>query len=408
MTAPTRHRRVALLSGAIAAVGVACGPGFLDGLVGGAPSSADGGDASSTIDGEALITCEPATIPVKPSNAPTGDQLNLYFALEAIRLDAVDNDAGGVPKAKGLDLDGFCTCPELHRSCATPDASNPALCDGPEGRDNGLGRAFAALNDYVPQFEQGFATSRIRNGGYNILVHLERYNGQADDAEVLVTLFGSQRFDGHADGGVTSTDPTFDGTDIWTVDPRTLATGAVGADCRNPDALCTFQQSRVARSAEGNAWVSGGVLVARFGSAPIYMRTALGELAVDLDDLVLVAKLSDAVVAGRPVKRLDGELIGAWPASKALGAIASLEDVLTASGRRLCQLPEGGPFYQDMRQMFCQTIDLPTTRGAPKENPCTRLSAAISFLASEAQPPSRVFKRNETNPCADFADDCPR
>jgi hypothetical protein len=356
--------------------------------------------------------CIPAAIPTAAGGATdTTLQLDVVFAFKAMRVDTVTADAGAAA-AVGFDLDSRCTCPEP-KSCLSRDAST-AQCDGPNGRDNALARVFNTLNDFIPQFEGGFLNTRIQNGAYTVLVLLSQWNGTRDDPSVLVTILGSQSLDKNADGGSGRSDPAFDGTDVWTLDPSSLEMGddRIGKDCRDENSLCIPSPSRVARGTEGAAFVRDGKLVAHFGSAPIVTRTALGRFTFDFDDLTLVADIIGAGTTGSPSDggvdvRLEGELIGRWPDDRALHAIGDLESILEA-GLRQCQV--ASTEYAVAKASYCEAADLPReSAGATTTSPCRTVSSAISFVAPRARPASRVFKRNDpVSACAGFTDDCTR
>jgi hypothetical protein len=398
-----------MATSAATALLAACGPGFMDGLVGGNGRTAEGGKSDGGDEGSAN-TCELTKIPARPpDNGSSGSEpaVDVYFGFEAIRIDTIDGDAGGVPPAQGYDLDDRCTCAgsgaKGARACVPLFDAGPQ-CDGPNGRDNAIAKMFNAMNDLIPAFEQTFATTRIQNGQYNILVHLERWNGLPDDPEVLVTLFSSQGLDQSPDGGSNRKDPIFDGTDVWTIDPRTLATGVEHTDCRLQDSLCSYPPDRVARGLEGKAWVANNTLVAKFGRAPLYLRTALKEMNFDFDDLTIVAKLSEAEVNdGAMIRRLDGEILGLWPEDRALSAMGNLESPFDM--QQLC-LIDGGLFYNETKRAFCSALDLPAAGGNENAS-CQRMSTAISFRASTMKPPSIVYARTDPpGPCVDFKDSC--
>jgi len=392
------RRTIVVVAGAAIGLAIACGPGFLDGLVSGvrAPQEAGLPDAR---------TCTPARAPA-PSGAPDSlPNTDVLFAFESVRIDTRPGDAG-LPAAQGLDQDDRCTCPEP-RSCTPPDAAT-TQCDGENGRDNALGIMFNTLGDLVRELRDDFATQRIGLGEYNILLDVTEWNGTGEDPNVVVAILSSEGFDS-SDAGSSRVLPAFDGTDVWTLSPRSLFDGdlAIGRDCRLPESVCAVTPTRIARGDDGRALVTGGVLVARFSAAPLLVNTSYGPLVLDLIEPTIVARIEPRSLPDGGVRHLlRGEMSGVWPADRVLRAVADLESFRADAGQpsRLCVDPTLSAI---LKSIVCASADLPAT-GAPPQARCNALSAAFTFTAGETVRPSRVYRGldRDAAPCPPLTDDC--
>jgi hypothetical protein len=387
--------------GVVAAVGVAlaiaCGPGFLDGIVGG-----DAG-AGAQNDGRA---CTLATIPPPPTSPDLPESTDVFFAFESIRIDTRPGVVG-LNAPQGLDLDDRCTCPEP-ASCVPWDA-RASQCDFDGGRDNGLGSLFNTLGSLVgPELENDFATKRIATGEFTFMVDLKQWNGTDNDPSVVVDFLGSEGYD-TTDAGSRRASPAFDGNDVWTVSARSIQDGnnALGKDCRNSrEVFCFPVLSRRADGAQGNAWVSNGVLVARFEDAPVLAATAKGPINFDINRPTLVARI-ERTDGGRYFLR--GEVTGYWAAERVLRSLADLEDFSSTpdGGGPRSRLCTNVLLYSLLKSQVCINVDLPPPL-APADAPCNVLSSAFAFTAGQTVRPSRVYRGLESDAaaCPTIRDDC--
>ena len=382
-----RHRLLLGLTLASTAllVAAACGPSLFDGLTGG-----DAGHGPTT--GEA---CDRALAPAAPTSEDTTEIPEIYFAFDEIKVDTLAAVDGGIAPARGYDLDGLCTAcsPDagnlptppscvVARSAATTGGPT-AQCDQSNGRDNNLGAMFNTIIGFVPGAKSDFATEKIRAGLFTILVDVKGWNGKNDDPSVSVTIYGSLGLE------PTSSVPAFDGTDTWSLDPASLVEGdsKIGLDCRLDASSCTPVGDRVAQA--GNAYVSGGTLVAKFAAAPLNIDTNVGSLLFDLDAPQLVAKIGKDDT-GR--YRLQGELVGRWPVDKALHAIGSL--VFPDVTGKIAPLCTSSIYYGPVKIVVCSEPDLPTQVDGGSGEPCGAISSAIAFKASDEARPSFVYQRD--------------
>lgn len=404
-----RWRLAFAIASVAAAIAIACGPGFLDGISGGnvageAPDGttpiADGGGES-----DAPATCVSELPPEKKPGDDSGKNLALSFAFDKLRIDTLgDSPAGARPV--GLDLDKTCTCPGPD-TCVRPSGLPPA-CDGPKGQDTALSTLFNGLNGTLQIFPTSFAVERIKAGRFTILVDVRGWNGEPDDPAVSVSIRLSRRIDQQAkDGG--RPEPLFDGHDLWTVDSSSVTGGtdAVGQDCRDTVAGLTC----VAKILDPKAYVSGGKLVARprvdpTGTLPVplYVGTAAGPLAFGFYDLIMTATIGGP--NGGPY-RLDGEMAGRLDAPSYITSVANLQDV-TQPGSNEDPLCKNPVLVAALQTSICSARDLAPPGKDSTGSPCTFLSAAFSFSAIPATP-GTILKPQPplTPPCGDASFGCP-
>jgi hypothetical protein len=359
------------------AVAPACGPGFLSGI---------GGRAVDAATPDAAPCYEPTPDRPPIPDAPTN--LNLLLAIEDLRVDTLDRDAG-IPAPPGRDLDHVCTCPDPP-SCKPPTAASPSICDGPRGRDDGFALLFNQIVGLYPQLDFG---QYIRGGGYTALIDVQGWNGEPDDSEVVVAIRMSQGLESDIDGGTTRA--KFDGTDVWTVDPTSLANGAeyVGMSCES-----NLQVPCLPLYRDAHAYVRDGQLIARI-EFPFTVSSPQGQLTFDLKDVTMVATLGKS---SSGAYRLAGQIVGRVPTAPFLSNVGVLRD--PQGGHSLC----GGGLYPQLKAQVCGAADVMTSPSADGAGaPCDAMSAAIGFVASPAHA-GIVFTGNKTgSECPSFTDRCP-
>lgn len=273
----------------------------------GAPDAATGDATSDAPGAEPMEECALATPPATPSIAdgPSGPPLQVairtFFASENV----------------GFDLDGRCTGAGARFGGRADPSCAPrvgvASADGLAGVDNAtselLRRAQSAAG--LAKADLGFDEIAAQ-GRQTLLVNVAGYNGQLDDPDVTVSVYESPGLEASSlcavgDSGVASDAglddsgsdaaslPTWSGCDTWSVAP-------------NPPSEST------------RAWVTNGVLVARFETLPVrfgdvylLLRRVVATLrkanepnpklliAGTIDPSDLVAALGEAVVFGAPV-----------------------------------------------------------------------------------------------------------
>ncbi|MBX3203517.1 MAG: hypothetical protein KF764_00550 [Labilithrix sp.] len=381
--------RVALVAGVgatlVLGVAMACGPGNIGDLTSGRLDSG-ASEAAVAADADVCVHAGPAERPDGGDGASIAD---LVFAADEIRIDTGDFDAG-LPKPESIDLDRTCSCLEPP-SCVAPADAGAPVCDGPDGRDNVSGPLLGTLALLLPALDPAFLTQRIRQGVYGILLSVQKWNGQPNDPDVVVSFrmsVGIQK-DDDVDGGA----PKFDGNDVWDIDPGSIVAGdtLVGQECSAIG--CIGIGSDVA------AYVRDGVLVARFDELPLTVSVGSGRLVLPFIGTVLMARITQDGAG----YRIRGELAGRWRAADILAGSAAIRDPITNTS--LCGNPET---YGYFKRSVCSSVDL---AGSPADDrtgaPCTALSEAVAFSAR----PAKLGKvRQLTQPpvdCPDFKDTCP-
>lgn len=378
---------------ALASAG-ACGPGTLDDLTRGRA------DAGTTADVEAAAPdaaiCVHAAAPARPTIEDSPNGLNLTFAIDDLRFDT-GTEPRALPAPKGLDLDKTCTCPEP-LSCVPRSDAAAVACDSEDGRDNVAGQLLYNLLTVTTKADGGplfVVRDQISRGIFTALFQIQGWNGEPDDPHVIATVVLSTGSADDADGGRIL--PKFDGSDVWKVDPTSLAGGdnLVGRDCRTVPCL--------AISIDPNAYVVGGVVVSHIDNAPIRIRTESGPLVIDFIDSTLIAKLSAFPGGGY---RLDGELSGRWPTDRLLSGLAGVRD--PTSNKSLCP-PGNGVAYDLVKKAVCESADLAIDPSRDRTSAtCSALSDAVSFTAVPATLGKVEATIQEPSDCPGFTDSCDR
>jgi hypothetical protein len=373
----------------------ACGPGFLDGLTGG---TRDGGRRNTFDAGESCV----GAIPPEPPDTPdTPGDLKLTFAFRALRVNRGGPADAGANAPLGLNLDRTCTCPAPEPCIPFDSGKNDrgVICDDELGRDIASATLFDRASIATEEFREDFGTKRIENGYFTVIIDLFGWNGQPNDRLVAVRMMMSQGLDETL--SVKSL-PTFDGSDIWTVDPDSIRDGAerIEADCRR-GALCE------PRIFDIRAYVRDGVLVANLEDpetkrAPIVVRAAAGRLVFDLAQARLVAKIIKTDAAGP--YRLEGEITGRWPVESLLRTLANVDDPVN-KGHPLCETPFG--VYNGVKSLVCELADVPAQPDLDRiGESCGAISSALSFIAVPAAAGRVINRDNSKTTCADWKDDC--
>jgi hypothetical protein len=386
----------------VGAIAIACGPGFLDGISGGARATEPDAEAGTPGDARA---CQPRRLPDRPPGQDDNTGLALpTFAFESIRVVRCGApDAGGAIPV-GLDLDDRCTCPETD-SCLRPGDAG-ASCDGKQGEDNALSGFFNSINIGVPLFQQTFATDRIQAGFFTLILDVLGWNGQPDDPNVVVTLRLSLRIEGKKeDGGLPP--PKFDGTDVWTVDPTALAGGvdSVGKDCRVP----ADSYRCLSRVRDDRAYVRGGKLVAhpRFdgqSDSPVTVTilAGLGVINFDMYDFTLFGTFTRGEDGG--VARLAGEITGRVTTENVLHTVGAIQDFTSDNDTPICK---NAALYAVAKSSVCHTPDLAPPGKDNTGAKCDHISVAMSFSSSPATVGTVLLRQAPPEACDQSIFSCP-
>jgi hypothetical protein len=311
------------------------------------PASGDAGIEASV---DAGPSCVLARWPDRPAaDDPAGADVELTFASSSVDI------GGGASATVGYDLDGFCTCPGPS-SCTPPGAKPP--CDGDGGADNGGG---AILSQSLPLLAgAGSADDVIRAGLNGFLVVLQRYNGTANDTDVIVSIFPSNGTE-PADGSATPTTPRHDGSDRWTVDPDALTA---------PAGAATLPVSKLV---DPHGYVRDDVVVARMN---VLMR--LGDVAFDLRGGVVTAQ----IVREGPARRLvQGVVAGRWPTARLLTSLDAVPDPFDDKSG-LCGTDS---LYATIKSQVCAAPDVAADpSGDGTTAACDAVAVTIGFSAEPA------------------------
>ena len=312
--------------------------------------------------------------PPPPPAQATGADLPIVFVSAVQGLGVTD---AGAPL--GLDLDGVCTCPDPP-SCVSPSKS----CDAPGGRDLAGNVEVGILDQYLATTKSGNVAKRIADGKLGFVIQLADYNGAADDTQVVVGGYISSGI--LVDGGAFQP-PSWDGHDVWNIDPTTS-----GGESNKGDAGWTYTPLHFS----SEAYVTGGTLVARIPNVDL----GLGVGKVGLTNAVLTARISP-MGAGY---RMDGQLAGRVPTREILALLAVFADPLSDSGFDL--LCGQNPTFLQYRSTICQAADITSDPVAGPTAPCDALSVAVSFAALPAVFGAPAPSRYATPGCDGAVNDC--
>lgn len=186
--------------------------------------------------------------------------------------------------AYGYDLDDVVTTSVDSASCL----SGTVVSDGELGEDNVLAKhLMGTVGDVLSRYDvQSSARTSLRAGVRVPLIHLEDWNGKADDA--LVSVWASVSADFSSSAGDV---PAWDGTDVFYPRDENFVEG----DLDQPLAIDTA------------AYVAGNVLVANINDATFQFNwfEGLPDVGILIRDFTLTGTieedgtLSDVIIAGR-------------------------------------------------------------------------------------------------------------
>jgi hypothetical protein len=251
----------------------------------------------------------------------------------------------------GFDLDGMCTQALDLPPCYFPRGlyQNWDLADG---RDNAFAKLLYFLQGIAPSsVGTPVASQPIAQGRQTHLLRLRQWNGQANDAQVEVSLFVAAPLDALGLPG-DRTVPEWDGTDRWPI-----ALSSLEADGVTPKYI------------DAAGYVVDGTLVALLDKA---------EARVSIPT-ELILPLHEAVLSARIVKDPSGDYN--LTDGQLAGRIGSM-DLIRQADRFFvrCENLSGA------RGMLCTSTDLPESRA----DYCNQMSFGMGFSASRAELGSAV------------------
>ena len=282
----------------VGALGAGCGA-----LLGDLPTAGTleaeppGDEVSPSRDGAPAPGCALAHPPTKPDTA--ADSVSgkpRAYVLSHLAFPVGSNNE------VGYDIDDTCTCDVASDGAVTPSMCTPRrtqddVCDLSGGRDNATSKL--VLDLFVTRSDGAFDVGYDLGAKYGAAASMfviDEYSGLPNDPQVLVTYYespglesagsvgcaGDAGVDAAGDGGAR---PTWSGCDTWKVSKSSL-----------PEAKVPVFLTR-------QAYVSGGVLVARFSSISFRIGAAL----LRMTDPVVTARMTNdqtksltgGVIAGR-------------------------------------------------------------------------------------------------------------
>jgi hypothetical protein len=338
------------------------------GAGGGSPDGGPGGTAG----------CRHATWPTPPETTDPGADLDLVFAMRKVDFgqDSLQNGP-----ALGYDLDTRCTCQGEGPSCLEPAWAYADHCDGPEGRDNASSQLFHQIETFTNTLSSDVNSQLAESGNWTLLARLRQYNGQANDQQVVVSLYPSPGRDNDACFGAAYA-PAWDGSDEWPISADSLE-GAGGASpdagtgeggCR-PDAGADLDIDAPLYT-DPVGYVHDWVLVANLPQVGMILSAGDHSPVIRITAGFLTARLDNVQTPGRWLLR-DGLLGGRWKLTEFLAMLGSF----TSSGDPVCT---DTVVYAMVKPEVCSYADLASTLGGPT-TPCDAISFGMGFEGENAK-----------------------
>ena len=331
--------------------------------------------------------CNHTRWPDRPDADSDSSVTDIEF-YNAIELLDFGTDDGGTPAAEGFDLDSVCTCPGPDSCTVFPEAGTQ--CDYEGGVDNALGALVKEFSGATNFFDQDYINQGISAGVFGALFRVRKYNGQANDTNVEVSIFVSNGMSG-ADTDAGPSIPKFDGTDIWTLDPDSLLGGSIGD--AGPSPITAYDL---------NAYVSNYTLVGNISDMPLAIGAADGEglVTMDFSGALVVAKL---VPSGNTFNA-TGFVAGRWETKKLLTAMQVLHDPFDFDASLCGQIR----FINCLKGRICDAPDISgNVLDDGKGAPCDALSLGFGFKSTSAGYGNVFAKPDSGGGCGpQYTDEC--
>ena len=300
--------------------------------------------------------CNHARPPARPNaDDPGGADTELVAAATSVDFGL---DAGA---SRSFDLDDTCTCPDKE-SCK-PQAGAAKHCDDDAGRDNTGGPLLGQFVSLSPSFNFNGLNTRIKQGTNTLLFRVRHWNGKPNDTSVELAVFLSRTMTPVDDAGAFPA-PQHDGSDAWSVDRASLVGGIA------PPYVPTY--------VDGNAYVSGGVVVATL-DFPLALGGSYSSTFISLSGARIVGVL-DPQGSGYALR--DARVVGRWGTRNLLTGMQVVGDPLNP-GQYLCG---SNLTYQTIKSEICKAADVTT---APQNDnsgaACDAMSLVLSFQSEPAQ-----------------------
>jgi len=218
-------------------------------------------------------------------------------------------------------------------------------------------------------------------GAWTLLVRIRQYNGQANDQQVVASLYPSPGRDNDPCFG-NSFAPAWDGTDQWPVPAESLkGSGGAPADAGTGDGGCQPDAGAGLdlddpRYSDPAAYVHNWVLVANLPQAGLLLSSASRSTIVKITAGFLTARIAYNGSTGRWTLR-EGLLVGRWKTSDFL----TMLDTFVAGGQPLCT---DNSIYPVAKGAICDYADVASTLGGPTTQ-CDSISFGMAFEAENAR-----------------------
>ena len=307
------------------------------------------GEPADVAEDTMVDPCMPRQAPARPDvpDSPGGEEY--VFAMRTVILDQRDDVWAEV----GYDLDGFCTTTTVRDSECTPPPGVDNVPNDDEdgglsqGIDNTFGKVVLSGLLLLDADYQILADEGLLRGRASMILRVQDWNGEDDDAAVTVSVGHSVRME-RADEDPL---PQWDGDDTWFVADADYVDGNV-------------DQPRIVSD---RAYINNRVVV-----APLPNRSAIN---FPTGEGILPALLTEAFIIGTisedGSELLDAAVVGRW-------SLTDLAMAFTATG--LCPGTEDRTLI-DLRSR--EAADVVSMRG--RDGVCDALSLAVGFTAGRAR-----------------------
>jgi hypothetical protein len=340
----------------------------------------------------------PGSPPVK---SDSDEERSFVFAVSTV--DVTGRRDGGDPV--GFDLDGVCSCdrrdPRFDQATCVLPASSRNECDGDGGVDNASAELFDAIKDFSGSGVTQNFNHQITCGRQSIMVLLSRYNGLANDGDVVVGLVESYGIRQTHDAGDLADDAgcfpdgggssltylaKHDGTDVWTVPPGTVR----------------FISSSPVTSTSIAGYVKDFQLVFDGNRADVASRIPIvfGSTVMTIGTPVLSVKLVPLDASGKDlpvdgagkIQSADGRATSFRLTDGLLSGRAGINDALAAAGTLLVSpsptapyLCHNKPLFGLLKTVLCAAPDTTSLRTRElKGDPCDAVTLVLQFNAVPA------------------------
>lgn len=312
--------------------------------------------------------CELRRPPGRPTCDPADDQPARWFVLRSIDFH--------LPRAEGVDLDGFCTEePDGPSDCVPPDMAH--ALDGAEGIDNVFETGFISSFEFVYRMAYGSSleedvNASLARGFRNLAIRVGGWSHEPDDPGVAVDFANTVCGLPTGDASACPLAPPIDAIDFAATTFHPDEGSFVGGDL----------DTAVVR--DPGAYVSDGRLVARLASTvDLVFPTRNGTVRLDAQGAVMVADIDPETEV------ITGFIAGRWVETSALQ---------TAESFGLCV---GSTGYDAYRDVVRQALDTVASGVGGPAVPCDALSAIVGFEAVGAN------VATEARPSPPVSDACP-